>query len=52
MLLIKLLQLSDQEKKFKPEAAVVYKNPNTMAIKLTNYQKLSQIYCINDNPGS
>ena len=37
----KLLQLSDQKKKLKPEAATMYKNPPTLATKLVNYQKLS-----------
>ena len=45
----KLLQLSNQEKKLKPEAAIVYKNPPTFATKLTNYKKLSQILPNTDN---
>ena len=45
---IKLLRLSDQEKKLKPEAAIVHKNPAT---KLTNYKKLSQIRPNKDNQG-
>ena len=48
----KLLQLSNQENKLKPEAAIVYKNPLTLAIKLTNYKKLSQIFPYTNNPGS
>ena len=48
----KLFQLSIQEKKLKPEAAIVYKNPPTLATKLTNYKKLSQILPNKDNPGS
>ena len=47
-----LLQLSNQEKKLKPEAAIVYKNPPTLATKLTNYKKLSQILPNTDNRGS
>ena len=35
----KLLHLSNQEKKLKPEAAIVYKNPPTLATKLTIYKK-------------
>ena len=49
----KLLQLSNQKKRLKPEADLTYKNPPTSATKLTNYKKLSQIYPNNkDNPGS
>ena len=44
-----LLQLSNQEKKLKLEAAIVYKNPPTLATKLTNYKKLSQILPNTDN---
>ena len=36
----KLLQLSNQEKKVKPEAVIVYENPPTLATKLTNYKKI------------
>ena len=43
---------SNQEKKLKPEAAIVYKNPPTLATKLTNYKKLSQILPNTDNRGS
>ena len=49
---IKLLQFSTQEKKLKPEAAIVYKNPPTLATKLTNYKQLSQILPNTDNLGS
>ena len=48
----KLLQLSNQEKKLKPETAIVYKNSPTLAIKLTNYKQLSQILPNTDNPDS
>ena len=48
----KLLQLSNQEKKLKTEAAIVYKNPPTFATKLTNCKKLCQILPNTDNPGS
>ena len=48
----KLLQLSNQEKTLKPEAVIVYKNPPTLATKLTNYKQLSQILPNADNPGS
>ena len=44
-----LLQLSNQEKKLKPEAAIVYKNPPTLATKLPNCKKLSQILPNTDN---
>ena len=47
-----LLQFSNQEKKLKPEAAIVYKDPPTLATKLTNYKKLSQILLDKDNPVS
>ena len=40
------------KKKLKPEAAIVYKNPPTLATKLTNYKKLSQILPNTDNRGS
>ena len=45
------LELSNQ-KKLKPEAAIAYKNPPTLATKLTNYKKLSQIPLNTDNRGS
>ena len=48
----KLLQLSNQEKKLKLKAAIVYKNPTTLATKLTNYKKLSQILPNTDNRSS
>ena len=48
----KLLQLSNQEKKLKPEAAIVCKNQPTLATKLTNCKKLSQILPNTDNPCS
>ena len=48
----KLLQLSNQEKKLKLEAIIVYKNPITLTTKLTNYKKLFQILPNKDNPGS
>ena len=46
-----LLQLSNEEKKLKPEAAIVYKNPPTLATKLTNYKKSSQIFLIRITEG-
>ena len=30
----------------------MYKNPPTLATKLTNYKKISQIFLNKDNPGS
>ena len=50
----KLLQLFIQEKKLKPEEAIVYeyKNLSTLTTKLTNYKKLSQILPNTDNSGS
>ena len=47
----KLLQLSNQKKKLKPIAAIVYKIPPSLAAKLTNYKKLSQILSNTDKPG-
>ena len=41
MSFINLLQLSDQEKELKPEAATVYENPPTLATKLKNYKRIS-----------
>ena len=48
----KITSLFNQEKKLKPEAAIVYKNPPTLSTKLTNYKKLSQILPNTDNSGS
>ena len=48
----KLLQLSNREKKLKPEAAIVHKNPLTLTTKLTTYKKLFQILPNTDNPDS
>ena len=47
----KLLKLSNQEKKQKPEVANVYKNPLTLATKSPNYKKLSKILLNTENPG-
>ena len=49
MQFMKLLQLSNQKRKLKPEAVIVYKNPPTL---VTNYKKLSQNLPNKDNPGS
>ena len=40
------------KKKLKPKPAIVYKNPPTLATKLTNYKKLTQILSNKHDPGS